>query len=270
MSDNAAVEEITLAGSAAPTRFAGADSSDVDRAFVPQAASEDVDDDLTVIHEPTAKQPEALSPEEKEERRQLLRKIGRYRSLFPKELDDISTTGLQTMSMEKLRDLATDVEFLVGTRRSAKAVRGMFIAGLQAGELAGPLVGLELQGLANVAAASEDLLLTVDEVAVKYEKILYVDPVARLGLAVVQLALAVDSHNRRAKTAVPPPTAAAVVPVATPQAAYDGPPPRGVAPTTCASAPMNLEGSTLAPEKAAGAAATRLDNIQVSADYQDL
>ena len=267
MSDNA-VEEITLAGSAAPTRFAGADSSDVDRAFVPQAASEDVDDDLTVIHEPTAKQPEALSPEEKEERRQLLRKIGRYRSLFPKELDDISTTvtGLQTMSMEKLRDLATDVEFLVGTRRSAKAVRGMFIAGLQAGELAGPLVGLELQGLASVAASSEDLLLTVDEVAVKYEKILYVDPVARLGLAVVQLALAVDSHNRRAKTAVPPPTPAAVVPVATPQAAYDGPPPRGVAPTT----PMNLEGSTLAPEKAAGAAATRLDNIATAADYQDL
>jgi hypothetical protein len=65
MSDNA-VEEITLAGSAAPTRFAGApDSSDVDRAFVPQAASEDAAcaDDVTVIHEPTVKQPEALSPE---------------------------------------------------------------------------------------------------------------------------------------------------------------------------------------------------------------
>jgi hypothetical protein len=142
----------------------------------------------------------------------------------------------------------------------------MFIAGLQAGELAGPLVGLELQGLANVAASSEDLLLTVDECAVKYEKILYVDPVARLGLAVVQLALAVDSHNRRAKTAVPPPTPAAVVPVATPQAAYDGPPPRGVAPTT----PMNLEGSTLAPEKAATGVQTRPDNIATAADYQDL
>ncbi len=252
------MEEITLAGSAAPARFAGAPaggaSSDVERAFVPQAASEDAAcaDDVTVIHEPTAKQPEALSPEEKEERRQLLRKIGRYRSLFPKELDDISTTGLQTMPLEKLRDLATDVEFLVGTRRSAKAVRGMFLAGLQAGELAGPLVGLELQGLANVAASSEDLLLTVDEVAVKYEKILYVDPVARLGLAVVQLALAVDSHNRRAKTAVPPPTPAAVVQVATPQSAYDGPP------------------VALVPEKASGTVATRPDNIATAADYQDL
>ena len=253
MSDNA-VEEITLAGSAAPTRFVGADSSDVERAFVPQAASEDAAcaDDVTVIHEPTVKQPEALSPEEKEERRQLLRKIGRYRSLFPKELDDISTNGLQAMPLEKLRDLATDVEFLVGTRRSAKAVRGMFIAGLQASELAGPLVGLELQGLANVAASSEDLLTTVDECAVKYEKIMYVDPVARLGLAVVQLALAVDSHNRRAKTAVPPPTPTAVAPVATQQAAYDGPP------------------VTIVPEKAAGTAATRPDNIATAADFTDL
>ena len=71
-------------------------------------------------------------------------------------------------------------------------------------EAAGPLLGLQLGGLANVAASSEDLLSTVDEVAVKYESSLYVDPIARLGLAVMQLALAVDSHNRRAPAPVPP------------------------------------------------------------------
>jgi hypothetical protein len=273
------IEEITLAGSAAPTRFVGGPP-----ATFTEQLNTDIDDSApiaihtTSIEQPTASQPaETLSTEEKEERRQLIRKIGRYRSLFPKELEDVSTSGLQSMPMEKLRDLSTDVEFLVGTRRSAKAVRGMFIAGLQAGELAGPLVGLQLEGLANVAASSEELLLTVDECAVRYEKVLYVDPVARLALAIAQLALAVDSHNRRQKTGVTPsvtipavvvPTAGnvAAVPTATPQAAYDGPPPRGVAPTT----PMNLEGSTLAPEKAAGAAATRLDNIATAADYQDL
>ena len=58
--------------------------------------------------------------------------------------------------------------------------------------------------MANVAASSEDMLSTVDEIAVKYESSLYVDPVARLGLAVVQLALAVDSHNRRAPTPAQP------------------------------------------------------------------
>jgi hypothetical protein len=241
------VEEIQLQGSAAPTRFAAGSSADGDsnQAFAPQPTSED--DDETVIHAAAveADQPENLSPEEKEERRQLMRKIQRYRSLFPKELDDISTSGLQTMSLDKLRDLATDVEFLVGTRRSAKAVRGMFIAGLQAGELAGPLVGLELQGLANVAASSEDLLLTVDEVAVKYEKILYVDPVARLALSIAQLALAVDSHNRRVK--------------ASPVAVGEPPHPRvvGQSPT--------YEGPPLTAAKT-----TRPDNIAAAAEYADL
>ena len=125
---------------------------------------------------------EVLSDQEKEERRQLIRKIGRYRALFPKELVDVHTGGLDQMPLDALRDLGRDVEFLVGTRRSAKAVRGMFIGALQAGEVAGPFVGLDLNGLANVAAASEDLLQTVDEVAIKYESQLYVDPVARLGL----------------------------------------------------------------------------------------
>ena len=156
--------------------------------------------------------PEQLSVEEKEERRQLIRKVGRYRAMFPAELADIQTTGLDSMPLEALRDLGQDVEFLVGTRRSAKAVRGLFIGGIQGVEAAGPLLGLELRGLASVAASSEDLLSTVDEVAVKYESSLYVDPVARLGLAIVQLALAVDSHNRRAPTPVPPTQAPQAMP----------------------------------------------------------
>ena len=104
------------------------------------------------------------------------------------------------MPLEALRDLALDVEYMVGTRRSAKAVRGLFIGSLQGMEAAGPFLGLQIHGLANLAASSEDLLQTCDEVGVKWESSLYVDPVARLGLAVMQLALALDSHNRRAPT----------------------------------------------------------------------
>jgi hypothetical protein len=167
----------------------------------PRETQEDEDAASTVtIHEV----PRQLSPEEKEERRQLIRKVGRYRALFPAELADIATTGLDAMPLEALRDLGQDVEFLVGTRRSAKAVRGMFLGSLQGVEAAGPYLGLQLHGLANVAASSEDMLSTVDEIAVKYESSLYVDPVARLGLAVIQLALAVDSHNRRVPTPAQP------------------------------------------------------------------
>ena len=245
----AQVEEITLAGSAAPTRFVGGPPATFTEPFI-----EDIDDTSpvaihTAIEQPTASQPsETLSVEEKEERRQLIRKIGRYKALFSKQLDDISTSGLQSMPIAKLRDLEQDVSFLVSTRRSAQAARGLFIGALQAGELAGPLIGLELQGLASVAASSEDLLLTVDECAVRYEKVLYVDPVARLALVIAQIALAVDSHNRRQKTGVTPvavPVVPAVAPAGTQAATYDGPPP----------APVST--------------ATRPDNIQV-AEFQDL
>ena len=140
--------------------------------------------------------PEELTPAEKEERRQLIRKIGRYRAIFGKELTDVKTTGLDSMTLPALRDLATDCEFLVGCRRSSKAIRGLFLGGLQGLEMVGPMVGFKLQGLANVASQSQDILETVDEIGIAHEKALYVDPVARLALSVMQLAVAVDAHNR--------------------------------------------------------------------------
>jgi hypothetical protein len=202
-------EVIELEGS--PAELLGGSSAENGTEAEPEAAQQDEHDDaasVVSIHTP----PRQLSPEEKEERRQLIRKIGRYRALFPAELADVQTGGLDSMPLEGLRDLGQDVEFLVGTRRSAKAVRGLFIGGLQGVEAAGPFLGLELRGLANVAAASEDLLSTVDECAVRYESSCYVDPVARLGLAVVQLALAVDSHNRRAPPPSTPPQTQATPP----------------------------------------------------------
>jgi hypothetical protein len=218
-------EVIQLDGSPSEL-LAAADVGDNDDAEVATqqqdaGAMNDDDDSASAGQEPVRFH-EVLSDQDKEERRQLIRKIGRYRALFAKELEDIHTGGLDQMPLDALRDLGRDVEFLVGTRRSAKAVRGMFIGGLQAGEVAGPFLGLDLTGLANVAAASEDLLQTVDEVAIKYESQLYVDPVARLGLAVAQLAFAVDAHNRRKReTVVPSPsqpqdTAGPAVPEETP------------------------------------------------------
>ena len=62
------------------------------------------------------------------------------------------------------------------------------------------MVGFKLAGLANVASQSQDLLETVDEVAIAHEKALYVDPVARLALSVMQLAVAVDQHNRSCRS----------------------------------------------------------------------
>ena len=141
------------------------------------------------------------------------------------------------MTLPALRDLATDCEFLVGCRRSSKAIRGLFLGSLQGLEMVGPMVGFKLAGLANVASQSQDLLETVDEVAIAHEKALYVDPIHRLALSVMQLAVAVDQHNRQKEAAV-----VAVAP-APPAANYEGPRP----------APSN-----------------RPDNISSSPEYADL
>ena len=59
-----------------------------------------------------------------------------------------------------------------------KAVKGLFLGGLQGPEMVGPMVGLSsLVWPTWQQPASEDLLATVDEVAVKHEQSLYVDPV---------------------------------------------------------------------------------------------
>ena len=141
------MEEIRLAGS--PAALIAADDADDDGESAPvrfhEAENASADDD-----EPEA-EPEQLSPEEKLLRRQLLRKIARYRALFPAEISDINVSNLDSLSLEKLRDLEQDVSFLVATRRSAKACRSLLIGSLQGLEAVVPFAGLDLKGLANAA-----------------------------------------------------------------------------------------------------------------------
>ena len=189
------MEEIKLSGS--PAALIAADSTEDDGdddcepvRFHAENANDGADD------EPEA-EPEQLSAEDKEERRQLIRKVGRYRALFAQQLSDINTSNLDVLPLQKLRDLSQDVEFLVATRRSAAACRSLFVGSLVGLETIGPYAGLELKGLSNIAAQSEDLLLTVDECAIKYESVIQIDPLARLAIGVGQLCLAIDAHNRR-------------------------------------------------------------------------
>jgi hypothetical protein len=152
-------------------------------------------------------EPQQMTPAEKDEARVLKRRIGKYKSLFPQETVDFDQGTLDSLSIDELRDKAKDVEYVVATRRSSKAIRGLFLGGLASTELvAGPILGLELQGLAGFASRSEDLMQTVDEVGVKYGDQLYVDPLIRLSMGMMQLAMAVDAHNRAAKTAEVVPT----------------------------------------------------------------
>ena len=141
-----------------------------------------------------------MSPADRDEARVLKRRVGKYRSLFPAETQDLDLDprSMDAISIDELRERAKDVEYIVSTRRSSKAVRGMFLGGLASVELvAGPILGLRLENLSTFASRSEDLLMTVDECGVKYGDQLYVDPAIRLAMAVVQLSLAVNEHNCR-------------------------------------------------------------------------
>ena len=145
-------------------------------------------------------EPPPMSPADRDEARVLKRRVGKYRSLFPGETQDLDLDprSLDALSIDEIRERAKDVEYVVSTRRSSKAVRGMFLGGLASVELvAGPILGLRLENLSTFASRSEDLLMTVDECGVKYGDQLYVDPAIRLAMAVVQLSLAVNEHNCR-------------------------------------------------------------------------
>jgi hypothetical protein len=189
------VEVIKLAGSCEPRACGPTHSTQ------PETATSADEQEFPV--EPQ----QMMTPQEKDEARVLQRRIGKYKSLFPQETADFNQGTLDSLSIEELRNKAKDVEYVVATRRSSKAIRGLFLGGLASTELvAGPILGLELQGLAGFASRSEDLMQTVDEVGVKYGDQLYVDPLIRLSMGMMQLAMAVDAHNRAAKSATDAPT----------------------------------------------------------------
>ena len=208
---SSAIEEISLPPSELSAQDAGAAGNA--RVGVTETADMPPDDDAVQTRGGGGGGGDT-SEEEKTERRVLIRKLMRYRALFQSEVEDIDLSDLGARPLEELRDLARDVEFLVSTRRSAKAVRGMFIGGVQLLETGGPFLGLNLQGLTSVVAQSKDLLETVDEAAVRYERVMDVDPVARIAIQMGQLILAIDSHNRQQKVSAPLTPSQPVLPVA--------------------------------------------------------
>jgi hypothetical protein len=169
-----------------------------------------------------------LSAADEEARRVLLRRIQRYSAVFPDEVAGYDLSGLSTMGVQELERTLEDVVFLVESRRTTAQARGIFLAGLSLGEASGPYLGLKLSGpvsLTATAASTEEIMRTVDEVALKYEAIAKIDPVHRLCLSLGQLALAVDQANRRAAASSAAGTPSTVTP-AEPATSKPAPAPR--------------------------------------------
>ena len=95
-----------------------------------------------------------------------------------------------------IRELADDVKHQVGTRRTGEQMKGLFLAGVNVAEIALPMVGMEVQGRTNIISQNDDILKTVDEIAIARDAAVYVAPEMRLAGAVVQIILALDTHNK--------------------------------------------------------------------------
>ena len=181
--------------------------SDEERHYEPTAA-ERLREDPGVI--------ELESEEERQERQTLTTRVLRYTAAFPAETSSfkISRKKLERRSLSELKQVENDVSHAVATRRTASALKGLFLAGVHLLEVGLPYAGLETAGLTGAVSRNEDLLATVDECAIKRDCAVAVSPEIRLLAGLGQTILAIDSHHRAnrpvaapapAETAAPPP-----------------------------------------------------------------
>ena len=172
-----------------------------ERAPTPEPVSEEEGEHFQTVPKRLREDPGELeleSAEEKQERQTLSVRLGRYRDAFPRETEGfkLSRKHLARKSLAALRELADDVHHQVGTRRTGEQMKGLFLAGVNVAEVALPMVGMEVAGLTNIISQNDDILKTVDEIAIARDAAVYVAPEMRLAGAVLQICLALDTHNR--------------------------------------------------------------------------
>ena len=137
-----------------------------------------------------------MSPDELLERRQLLRKLHQYQVMFKDEVKDLPLSDAPMMTLNNLRVLAEDTEYMVATRKCSQASRTMFLSSCAIVETMTKPVGIKLNGLTNVCATDEALLSTIDELAIKYESTMMISVEQRFALLMGRLCLTIHSHNK--------------------------------------------------------------------------
>ena len=130
-----------------------------------------------------------------ETRRKLIRKISSYVHIFKNECKDLDCKNLGKKSTYELQLLLEDVEFMVSTRRTLDKTRGVFVMGCIAGEEIGQMVGLKLKGFTQKIVNEPEILSTWDEISIKYDNAIITDPIHRLSLSLIMLAMATHKEN---------------------------------------------------------------------------
>ena len=188
-----------------------------------RAPAESEEEDEEDYHQPTAAEQLREDPgvieletvEERQERQTLTTRVLRYTAAFPNETSSfkLSRKKLERRSLPELQQIESDVSHAVATRRTASALKGLFLAGVHVLEIGLPFAGLETQGLTGAVSRNEDLLATVDECAIKRDCAVAVSPEMRLLAGLGQTILAIDSHHRANRPVAAAPAEPAAPPV---------------------------------------------------------
>ena len=139
--------------------------------------------------------PKPQPPDDREERRQLIDRIKKYRQGF----DAAKALPFnEEMSTDRLRSLLDDIRLSISSRNTSLIFRSGYLTAVKGVELVGTKTGLRCYGLADALGKSaevSDLLKEIEaEVGIKY-----VSPWKRLAFITVTTAVVLDGLNRRAE-----------------------------------------------------------------------
>ena len=134
--------------------------------------------------------------DDREDRRQLIDKIKKYRQGFDAAR---ALPFHEEMETEKLRALLDDIRLSISSRNTSLIFRSGYLTAVKGCEIVGTKVGMRCYGLADALGKSAevaDLLREIEaEVGIKY-----ISPWKRLAFVTVSTAVILDGMNRRAET----------------------------------------------------------------------
>ena len=144
---------------------------------------------------PTVFAPKPPPRDDRNERRELIDKIKKYRQGFDAAR---ALPFNEEMSTDKLRSLLDDIRLCISSRNTSLIFRSGYLTAVKGVELVGSKTGLRCYGLADALGKRvevADLLKEIEaEVGIKY-----ISPWKRLAFITVSTAVVLDGMNRRAE-----------------------------------------------------------------------
>lgn len=163
----------------------------------PQEPVEPIEESAPVItsHEQTEQQ--SVQQEDSIERRNLISKIQAYgMSRLAKYIKHINIAAVEQKSIVELNDMLREIRYCVGVRSNSRFWWNAFTSGLGAAEhMMVNYTGLHVYGLQQALVQSEEASDLVEEIALKHQSLVFIEPEARLGLLVLQTTLCLHQVN---------------------------------------------------------------------------